>query len=164
METAGFGLYWVESGRQISNKGNLSAYWREITSEGDFLSTPPSYTLIRDLMLRLCHRLIACSITGSSQAPKKVTICEELDDTWAWVAPTPKRQLDVAASAPKAAGDAPAVDEVARADPTPMQAPQLPHSAPRTMPQRIARLEKEVHELRRSIVGLRGDVDRSITD
>ncbi|GKD43585.1 hypothetical protein Tco_1268230 [Tanacetum coccineum] len=26
METAGFGLYWVESGRQISDKGDLSAY------------------------------------------------------------------------------------------------------------------------------------------
>ncbi|GJX06576.1 hypothetical protein Tco_0194508 [Tanacetum coccineum] len=26
METAGFGLYWAESGRQISDKGDLSAY------------------------------------------------------------------------------------------------------------------------------------------
>ncbi|GJT58508.1 hypothetical protein Tco_1002041 [Tanacetum coccineum] len=32
------------------------------------------------------------------------------------------------------------------------------------MPQRITRLDEEVHELRRSIRGLRGDVDRSITD
>ncbi|GJX47004.1 hypothetical protein Tco_0272194 [Tanacetum coccineum] len=48
-----------------------------------------------------------------------------------------KRQPDVAAGAPEAAEDAPA---------------------------RIARLEKEVHKLRRRIVGLRGDVDRSITD
>ncbi|GJR30589.1 hypothetical protein Tco_1106821 [Tanacetum coccineum] len=77
MEIDGFGLYWAESGRQISNK-----------------------------------------------------------------APTPKRQPDVAAGAPKAAGDTPAVDEVARADPAPMQAPQPPHFAPRTMPQRITRLEE----------------------
>ncbi|GJT18384.1 hypothetical protein Tco_0877090 [Tanacetum coccineum] len=63
-----------------------------------------------------------------------------------------------------AAGDAPAVDEGALADPAPIQAPQPPHAAPRTMPQRIARLEEEVHELWQSIVGLRGDVDRSITD
>ncbi|GJS62997.1 putative reverse transcriptase domain-containing protein [Tanacetum coccineum] len=52
----------------------MSAYWREISSEGDFLGTPPSYTLIRDPMLRLCHRLIACSIAGRSQAPGKVTV------------------------------------------------------------------------------------------
>ncbi|GJS15969.1 hypothetical protein Tco_0410441 [Tanacetum coccineum] len=32
------------------------------------------------------------------------------------------------------------------------------------MPQRIMRLEEDVHELRQSIVGLRGDVDRSITE
>ncbi|GJU96620.1 hypothetical protein Tco_1321376 [Tanacetum coccineum] len=43
---------------------------------GDFLGTPPSYTLIRDPMLRLCHRLIACSITGRSQAPEKVTVTD----------------------------------------------------------------------------------------
>ncbi|GJW09459.1 hypothetical protein Tco_1575286 [Tanacetum coccineum] len=42
--------------------------------------------------------------------------------------------------------------------------PQPPHAAPRTMPQRIARIEEEVHELRQSIVGLRGDVDRMVTD
>nr|GFB79402.1 hypothetical protein [Tanacetum cinerariifolium] len=105
-------------------------------------------------MLRLCHRLIACSIAGRSQAPEKVTvtdlfylrgidvgsinipyllarylrlfasgrkreamisgdlpvidmaelvrqqICEELDDTWAWVAPGPERQHVAAAGAP----------------------------------------------------------------
>ncbi|GJR04970.1 retrovirus-related pol polyprotein from transposon TNT 1-94 [Tanacetum coccineum] len=64
---------YVESGRQISDKGDLSAYWREISSEGDFLGTPPSYTLIRDPMLRLYHRLIACSIAGRSQASEKET-------------------------------------------------------------------------------------------
>ncbi|GKD64417.1 hypothetical protein Tco_1306525 [Tanacetum coccineum] len=76
METARFGLYWVESGRQISDKGDMSSYWRKISSEGDFMGTPPSYTLIKDLMLSLCYRLIACSIVGSSQAPKKVTMTD----------------------------------------------------------------------------------------
>ncbi|GJZ98644.1 hypothetical protein Tco_0671097 [Tanacetum coccineum] len=76
METARFGLYWVESGRQISEKGDLSTYWREISSEGDFLGTPPFYTLIRDPMLRLCHRLIACGIAGRSQTPEKVTVTD----------------------------------------------------------------------------------------
>ncbi|GJX03828.1 hypothetical protein Tco_0189744 [Tanacetum coccineum] len=42
-----------------------------ISSVGDFLSTALSYTTIRDLILRLRHRLIACSITGRIQAPKK---------------------------------------------------------------------------------------------
>ncbi|GJY42483.1 hypothetical protein Tco_0429753 [Tanacetum coccineum] len=42
----------------------------------DFLGTALSYTSIRDPMLRLCHRLIACSIAGRSQAPKKVTVAD----------------------------------------------------------------------------------------
>nr|GFD11284.1 hypothetical protein [Tanacetum cinerariifolium] len=29
-----------------------------------------------DPMLRLCHRLIACSIAGRSQAPEKVTVTD----------------------------------------------------------------------------------------
>nr|GEW72338.1 hypothetical protein [Tanacetum cinerariifolium] len=95
-------------------QGDLSAYWVGISSAGDFLSTSPSYNLIRDSMLRLCHRLITCSIAGRSQAPKKerlqgltvivrvlpmidmaelvkLQICEELDNTWAWVASRPER-------------------------------------------------------------------------
>ncbi|GKE00937.1 hypothetical protein Tco_1388920 [Tanacetum coccineum] len=40
----------------------------------DFLGPPLSYTLIRDLMLRLCHRMMAHSIARRSQAPEKVTV------------------------------------------------------------------------------------------
>ncbi|GKF52012.1 hypothetical protein Tco_0148479 [Tanacetum coccineum] len=76
METVGFGLYRVESGRHIFDKGNLSAYWREISFERDFLGIPSSYTLIGDPMLRLCYRLIACSIAGRSQAHEKVTMTD----------------------------------------------------------------------------------------
>ncbi|GJY31961.1 hypothetical protein Tco_0415456 [Tanacetum coccineum] len=47
-----------------------------ISSARDFLGTAPSYTFIRDYMLRLCHRLIACSIAGRSQAPEKVTVTD----------------------------------------------------------------------------------------
>ncbi|GJY90544.1 hypothetical protein Tco_0505740 [Tanacetum coccineum] len=78
-------------------------------------------------------------------------------------APGLERQPDAAAGAPRAAKDAPAVDECSQADPTPMQVPQPQPPAPRTMPQRIP-AEEEVQELRRSIIGLLGDVDRSITD
>ncbi|GKD57932.1 hypothetical protein Tco_1291319, partial [Tanacetum coccineum] len=43
---------------------------------GGFSGYTPFYTLIRDSMLRLCHRLIACSIVGRSQAPEKVTVTD----------------------------------------------------------------------------------------
>ncbi|GJS03407.1 hypothetical protein Tco_0319915 [Tanacetum coccineum] len=38
-----------------------------------FLRVVPSYTSIRDPLRRLCDRLIAVSISGRGQAPKKVT-------------------------------------------------------------------------------------------
>ncbi|GJU74886.1 hypothetical protein Tco_1266291 [Tanacetum coccineum] len=47
-----------------------------ISSARDFLGTTPSYTLIRDPILRPCHRLIACSIAGKSQVPEKVTMID----------------------------------------------------------------------------------------
>ncbi|GKD74614.1 hypothetical protein Tco_1332896 [Tanacetum coccineum] len=63
----------------------------------------------------------------------RLNICVRVVDTWAW------------------------------ADPTPVQAPQSPPHAPRTMQQRISRLEKEVQELRRSIVGCEEIlIDRSL--
>ncbi|GKA97247.1 hypothetical protein Tco_0825141 [Tanacetum coccineum] len=193
MESAGLSAYWTESAWQIRNKGNLSAYWRGISFEGDFLGSSPSYTAIRDLMLRICHRLIACSIVGKSQAPEKVTvtdlfyfrgmdvgslnipyllaqylrrfasgrkrgamisggqfvarlaehfglfteqrlqglaICEELDDTWAWVAPGPERQPNAATSAPE----------------------------------RVARLEEEVHSLQGSMAEQRDVLDSMARD
>ncbi|GJZ42565.1 hypothetical protein Tco_0589820 [Tanacetum coccineum] len=91
-----------------------------ISSEGDFHGAPPSYTAIRDLMLRLCHRLIACNIVGRSQAPKK--ICEELDETWDWVALGPERQSDAVAGGP-------VNDEGSYTVPAPVQASQPPPEA-----------------------------------
>ncbi|GJT05323.1 hypothetical protein Tco_0839785 [Tanacetum coccineum] len=76
IESIGFSAYWAESVRQIPDKGDLSAYWIGILSAGYLLSATPSYTSIRDLMLRLCHRLITCSIAGRGQAPKKVTVTD----------------------------------------------------------------------------------------
>ncbi|GJR77204.1 hypothetical protein Tco_0089569 [Tanacetum coccineum] len=69
-------MHQAESARQILDKRDLSAYWVGISYVGDFHGTSPSYTLIRDLMIRLCHRLIACNIAGRSQAPKKVIVTE----------------------------------------------------------------------------------------
>ncbi|GJS15551.1 hypothetical protein Tco_0410023 [Tanacetum coccineum] len=52
----------------------------------------------------------------------RLQICEQLDDTWAWVAMGPERQPDAVAPPPPAAA--------------------------RTMPQRMDRLEEDVHETR----------------
>ncbi|GKF30037.1 hypothetical protein Tco_0096379, partial [Tanacetum coccineum] len=41
-----------------------------------YLGTALSYTMIQDLILRLCHRLIACSIARRSQVPEKVTVID----------------------------------------------------------------------------------------
>ncbi|GJZ84024.1 hypothetical protein Tco_0649197 [Tanacetum coccineum] len=137
-----------------------------ISSAGDFLGTTPSYTMIWDPILRLFHRLIACSIAGRSQAPEKgltviapelsvidmaelvrLQICREIDDTWAWVALGPERQHDAAAGAPRVAQDAPVIDEGGQADLAPVQPPPPPAAA-RTMPQRMAKLEEDMHEIR----------------
>ncbi|GKF98024.1 hypothetical protein Tco_0293845, partial [Tanacetum coccineum] len=61
----------------IPNKGDLSAYWIGISYAGDFLGTTTSYTSIRDPILRLCHRLITCSIAGRSQVLEVVRFGEE---------------------------------------------------------------------------------------
>ncbi|GJT65625.1 hypothetical protein Tco_1017105 [Tanacetum coccineum] len=55
MESPGFARYWSESDRIIPGKGDLHDYWRDISTGGDFLGPPPSYTLIKDPVLRLCH-------------------------------------------------------------------------------------------------------------
>ncbi|GJU56694.1 hypothetical protein Tco_1234460 [Tanacetum coccineum] len=70
----------------------------------------------------------------------RLQICEEIDDTWSWVALGQERQPDAAAGAPGAAEDAPAVDEGDQAVLEPVQAPPSPPAAARTMPQRMARL------------------------
>ncbi|GKE66550.1 hypothetical protein Tco_1520711, partial [Tanacetum coccineum] len=76
MQTAGFSLYWVESVRQIPDNAYLRDYWIRISSTRDFLGITSSYTSIKDPILRLCHRLIACSIAGRSQSPEKVTVTD----------------------------------------------------------------------------------------
>ncbi|GJY04572.1 hypothetical protein Tco_0370512 [Tanacetum coccineum] len=76
MQMIGFGVYWAESARQIPDKRDLRDYWMGISSTREFVGTTPSYTLIRDPILRLCHRLIACTIAERSQAPEKVTVMD----------------------------------------------------------------------------------------
>ncbi|GKC60260.1 hypothetical protein Tco_1087858 [Tanacetum coccineum] len=45
----------------------------EISYGRDFLGPAPSYVLIRDLVRRLCHRMIAYNIIGRRHALEKVT-------------------------------------------------------------------------------------------
>ncbi|GKD34875.1 hypothetical protein Tco_1250384, partial [Tanacetum coccineum] len=110
-----------------------------ISFAGDFLGTAPSYTMIRDPILRLYHILIACSIAGRIQGPEK--ICAQFDDTWVWVAMGQERQPDAMVGAIDVAEDAPAIDEGDQAVPAPVQAPQRPPPPPppatRTVPQRL---------------------------
>ncbi|GJT55992.1 hypothetical protein Tco_0991046 [Tanacetum coccineum] len=54
----------ADNARHIPDKEDLRDYWLGISSARDFLGITPSYTMIRDPILRLCHRLIACSIAG----------------------------------------------------------------------------------------------------
>ncbi|GJX86490.1 hypothetical protein Tco_0337264 [Tanacetum coccineum] len=65
--------YQSGSKRVIPDKGDLRDYWIEISSDKDFLGPAPSYVHIRDPMRRLCHKMIACSISGRGQGAKKVT-------------------------------------------------------------------------------------------
>ncbi|GKC31379.1 hypothetical protein Tco_1038673 [Tanacetum coccineum] len=76
IEIVGFSAYWAESARQFPDKGDLRDYWIRISSAGYFLGIASSYTSIRDPILRLCHRFIACSIAERSQAPEKVIVAD----------------------------------------------------------------------------------------
>ncbi|GKA05196.1 hypothetical protein Tco_0684316 [Tanacetum coccineum] len=69
----GFDGYWADSLREIATKADVSGYWSRIASDGNFLEMVPSYTSIRDPLRRLCHKMIAVSISGRGQAPEKVT-------------------------------------------------------------------------------------------
>ncbi|GKG51931.1 hypothetical protein Tco_0544569, partial [Tanacetum coccineum] len=48
--------------------------------------------------------------------------------------------------APRVTQDAPVIDEGGQADPAPVHAPPPPPAAARTMPQKMARLEEDMHE------------------
>ncbi|GKB85708.1 hypothetical protein Tco_0957980 [Tanacetum coccineum] len=152
IESVGFGAYWVESARQIPDKRDLSAYWREISSAGDFFGTTPSQApdkvIVTDLFyLRgmddgsinipylLARMLTEERLQGLTMIVRDLPeidmaelICEELDDT----------------------EGAPDVVEGGQSIPAPVQAPQPPPAA-RTISQRLARLEEDVHRIQVSL-------------
>ncbi|GKA90393.1 hypothetical protein Tco_0812263 [Tanacetum coccineum] len=73
MKGPGFRAYWSGSERVIPDKGDLRDYWMEISFDRDFLGPAPSYVHIIDPVRRLCHMMIACSISGRGQGAEKVT-------------------------------------------------------------------------------------------
>ncbi|GJS11364.1 hypothetical protein Tco_0368160 [Tanacetum coccineum] len=74
----------------------------------------------------------------------RLHIYERKGDTWAWVAPGLERLQVAVAEAAKDDQEIP--QEGVQADPTPVQAPQVPQLplGPRTMPLRIQRLEEDI--------------------
>nr|GEY49853.1 hypothetical protein [Tanacetum cinerariifolium] len=182
MESLGFARYWSKSEKMIPGKGDLHDYWRSISTDGDFLGPPLSYTLIRDPVLRFCHRMMAHSIAGRSQEPEKFVarlaehfglLTAEILGGLTVIASElliidMERQPNSAVGAPGVDEDAPAIDVGNQAILVPVQAPQQPPPPPptsvRTIPQRLRRLEEEVQGLCMDVVSLRRFVERSMTD
>nr|GEX66602.1 hypothetical protein [Tanacetum cinerariifolium] len=147
----GFDVYWAESTRQIPNKGDLSAYWIGISSAKDFLGTTPSYTSIRDLMLRDAH----VADKGASTIPVPVQ-APQLPYPTARLARTMAQRMGSDMALPprdkrhQYLRDAHVADKGASTIPVPKQAPQLPYPTARlarTMAQRLVRVEEDVFEI-----------------
>ncbi|GKC12081.1 hypothetical protein Tco_1008863 [Tanacetum coccineum] len=160
IESVGVGAYWAESVRQIPDKGDLSAYWVGISSVRNFLGTTPSYTSIRDPMLRLCHRLIACRrylrLFASGRKRRAMIsggqFVARLAEHFGLLTEERLHGLTqvVAVGTPVVAEDTLVLDEGALAVLEPAQVPQAPPTAgpAKTMAQRLARLEEDVHGIR----------------
>ncbi|GJS45738.1 putative reverse transcriptase domain-containing protein [Tanacetum coccineum] len=119
--------FMLEFLKQEMPEAGFRAYWagsdRLIPDKGD----------LREYWL--CHNMIAYSISGRGHAPEK-----------AWVAQGPERQQVAVAGASKAGQDGQDAEEVTQEIPAPAPAPAQvppPASLPRTMSQRIERLEEE---------------------
>ncbi|GJV78087.1 hypothetical protein Tco_1509671 [Tanacetum coccineum] len=155
---------------------------QEMAEARDFLGPAHFYVLIRDPVKRLCHRMIAYGISGrggeEEQGQDAVTrelslidlhelrrlhICTRYGDTLAWVAQGPERQEAAVASAQEDDKAGQAAKEVAPEIPAPAHAPP-PAPQPHTMSHRIERVEEEVHDLRRDVVGLQGVVESFTTE
>ncbi|GKB68308.1 hypothetical protein Tco_0929720, partial [Tanacetum coccineum] len=126
LDSDGFVVYWAEIHEEVVDKGNLSTYWTGISSDGDFLGTVPSYTLIRDSLMRSMDvraqmfggYFVACladhfglltedRLQGLTVVVRNLQmidmdelvrfwIYDRLGDTWVWVAHGSERQHEAA--------------------------------------------------------------------
>nr|GEU94327.1 RNA-directed DNA polymerase, eukaryota [Tanacetum cinerariifolium] len=124
----------------------FEAYW---------VGVAPSQTLIRNPLRRLCHRFISFSISGRAQAPEKVIVTDlfylrSMDEGMANVPYMLAKYLFRHAEGRK---------REAR-----MSEPPLAAAQSRTMLQRMARLEDEVHRLRESLDEQRKVIDTMAKD
>ncbi|GJX11343.1 hypothetical protein Tco_0201202 [Tanacetum coccineum] len=182
---AGFGAYWNGSDRLIPDRGDLWDYWIEISSDRDFLGPAPSYapekvTGVDLFYLHIIDRgttnvshLLARYLFRHAEGRKSGARLSRghfigrlamhfglVSDEGLRGLQGPERQQGAAAGAHKADEAGPTAEEGAQEILTLAQVPPPPPPAPqpRTMSQRIKRIEEEVHDLRRDVVGLRGVV------
>ncbi|GKC20615.1 hypothetical protein Tco_1022765 [Tanacetum coccineum] len=159
MAEDGFKAYWLGSERLILDKGDLSDYWVKISSGRDFLrgQTPEKVTATDLFYLRSMDRgvanipyMLAQYLFKHAEGRKSgARLCrghfirrlahhfglvsdDALRGLYVVASPGPERQQVVAAGAPGAAEDAPAVDEGVQADPAPIQTPQQQPPPPST--------------------------------
>ncbi|GJR05826.1 hypothetical protein Tco_0528810 [Tanacetum coccineum] len=186
-DTLCFQLGGAGSDRLIPDKGDLKDYWIEISSGRDFLGLAPSYApeKVTDVDLFNLHsmdrettnvpHLLAQYLFRHAKGKKSGARLSGGYFIWrlamhfGLVSNEGLRGLQAAADGAHEADEAgPAAEEVAPKITVlaPAQAHPLPPPAshPRTMSQRIKRLEEEVHDLRRDVMGLQGDVVNFATE
>ncbi|GKB29128.1 hypothetical protein Tco_0868529, partial [Tanacetum coccineum] len=185
-DTLCFQLRGDGSDRLIPDKRDLRDYWIEISSDIDFLGPAPSYVLIRDPVRRLCHMMIAYSISGRRQAPEKGRktgarlsgghFIMHLAMHFGLVSDEGLRGLQVVTREPSLID----LHKLGRLNictrycdtwawvaqgPERQQATSVgAHEAGPAAEERIERVEEEMHDLRRDDVGFRGVVESFTTE
>nr|GEX10949.1 ribonuclease H-like domain-containing protein [Tanacetum cinerariifolium] len=146
----GFDVYWLGSTRAIPDKGDLRAYWIGISLDGDFwgAQAPEKVTATDLIYLRSIDE-------GRVNVPYLLAHDEGLIGLTMIAYELPVIDMDVlvvTVGSSKGVEGSPIVDEGVQAILALVQAPQAPPpAASRTMPQRMIRLEDEVHGLRESL-------------
>ncbi|GKE28947.1 hypothetical protein Tco_1444331 [Tanacetum coccineum] len=79
----------------------------------------------------------------------RLWICDKLGDTWVWVAPGLEKEQVVAVGVAQVEQEI--YEEGVQAEPAPVHVPLAAAPTPGTMPQRMARLEDEIHGLHESL-------------
>ncbi|GJX53958.1 hypothetical protein Tco_0282327 [Tanacetum coccineum] len=175
--------------RRMSWREFILALGLHSAEEMQTAGTAPSYTLIRDPMLRLCHRLIACSIVGRSQTPKKVTVTDLFYlrgmDVGSYVARlaehfgllTEERLQGLTVISPtlplsiwrvrEEGGTGGVAEEALVASGGGDEDEEMPQAVPplhRTQGERIAQLEEDVHDMHEALQGQREVLDSMARD